>query len=192
MCSSDLLRTSPGDALIVHANLVPIGVQLKETCLKTYARLLSRPTDHPITHAMHQTAKYQVKQHCTALHHLAKSSNYAPSKVEKIGPTRLCPGKNPDFITSIVISKEAAIADNKADFGRGKRIYTDSSGYEGQVGASAILFINGRKTAALRYRLGPLTEHTVFEGELVGIILGFHRLMEHATTSVSASTTRQP
>ncbi len=33
------LCTSPGDALIVHANLTPIGMQLKETCLKTYARL---------------------------------------------------------------------------------------------------------------------------------------------------------
>ena len=168
------LRTSPGDALIVHANLVPIGAQLKEACLKTYARLASRPTDHPITHAMHRTAKYQVKQHRTALHHLAKSSNYIPSKVEKIGPTRLRPGEQPDFETLIAISKEAAIADDQADFGKGKRIYTDGSGYEGQVGASAVMFINGRKTAALRYRLGPLMEHTVFEGELVGIILGFH------------------
>ena len=53
-------------------------------------------------------------------------------------------------------------------------IYTDGSGHKEQVGASAVLFTNGRKTAKLQYRLGPLTEHTVFEGELIGIILGFH------------------
>ena len=168
------LRTSPGDALIVHANLVPIGVQLKETCLKTYARLATRPRTHPIAYAMRRTAKTQVKTHRTALHHLAKTSNINPSDVETIKPTRLRPGEQPDFVTSIALSKETAIANDNAEFGRGKRIYTDGSGYKDQVGASAVMFINGRKTAALRYRLGPLTKHTVFEGELVGIILGFH------------------
>ena len=168
------LRTSPGDALIVHANLVPIEAQLKEICLKTYARLSTRPTTHPIANALHRTAKTQVKTHRTALHHLAKSSDFNPANVEKIRPTRLRPGEYPDFVSSIADTKEAAIATDKAQFGRGKRIYTDGSGYKEQVGASAVLFTNGKKTAALRYRLGPLTEHTVFEGELVGIILGFH------------------
>ena len=95
------LRTSPGDALIVHTNLVPIGVQLKETCLKTYAHLSSRPTAHPISHAMQRTAKNQVKRHRTALHHLAKSSRFNPANVEKIKPTRLRPGEYPDFVSPI-------------------------------------------------------------------------------------------
>ena len=116
-------------------------MQLKETCLKTYACLSSCPTTHLITNTMHCTARTQVKIHQTALHHLAKYLKF-----------------NPD----------------KAEFSRGQMIYTDRSGYKEQVGASVALFTNGRKTAELQYRLGPLTEHTIFEGELIEIILGSH------------------
>ena len=31
------MRTSPGDTVIVHANLVPLGILLKEASLKSYA-----------------------------------------------------------------------------------------------------------------------------------------------------------
>ena len=168
------LHTSPGDTLIVHANLVLIKVQLKEICLKTYACLSTCATTHPIANALHCTAKTQVKTHCTTLHHLAKSSDFNPANIEKIRPTCLHPGEYPEFVSSIVDTKEAAITTDKAQFGRGKRIYTDGSGYKEQVGASAVLFTNGKKTVALCYRLGLLTEHMVFEGKLVGIILGFH------------------
>ena len=168
------LHTSPGDALIVHANLVLIEAQLKEICLKTYTRLSTHPTTHPIANALHCTAKTQVKTHCTALHHLAKSSDFNPANIKKIRPTHLHLGEYPDFVSSIADTKEAAIMTDKVQFSRGKRIYTDGSGYKEQVGASAMLFTNEKKTAVLHYRLGPLTEHMVFEGKLVGIILGFH------------------
>jgi ribonuclease HI len=174
------LRTSPGDALIVHADLTPIGAQLKETCLKTYARLSTHPSTHPIANALHRTAKTQVKKHRTALHHLAKTSKINPDKVEKIKPTRLRPGDYPAFTMSIAATKDATIELDREEFGRGIMIYTDGSGYKGQIGASAILFTNGRRTAELQYRLGPITEHTVFEGELVAIILGLH--LAHSIT----------
>ena len=83
------LRTSPGDTLVVHANITLIGVLLKETCLKTYAQLATRPATHPIATALHRTAKFQRKTHHTSLHHLAKTSKINPGKIEKIGPTRL-------------------------------------------------------------------------------------------------------
>ena len=108
------------------------------------------------------------------LHHLAKYLKFNLADVEKIKPTWLHPGEYPNFVSSIADLKEAAIEIDKAEFGRGKMIYTDRSGYKEQVGASAVLFTNRRKTMELQYRLGPLTEHTVFEGELIGIILGFH------------------
>jgi hypothetical protein len=42
------------------------------------------------------------------------------------------------------------------------------------IGASAILYINGIKKDELYYQLGPDKQHTVFEGELVAILLGLH------------------
>ena len=46
----------------------------------------------------------------------------------------------------------------------------------GKVGASAVLYINNTQVAVLRYHLGKASEHTVFEAELVGMILAAHLL----------------
>jgi len=53
-------------------------------------------------------------------------------------------------------------------------VYTDGLGYEGNIAAAAILYFNRYKQSELAYRLGPNTQHTVFEGELIAIILGIH------------------
>ena len=168
------LRSSPGDALIVHANLTPIGTLLKESSLKAYARRATRPDSHPISHTLQRTAKNQVKMHRTSLHHMAKISKIKPNRVEKIEPTRSRPGEHPAFKIIIAASKEESINNDKIIFEHGIQIYTDGSSYNGQIGASAILYINSVRRTELRYQLGPDTQHTVFEGELVAIILGLH------------------
>ncbi|CAG8577605.1 9895_t:CDS:2, partial [Acaulospora colombiana] len=53
-------------------------------------------------------------------------------------------------------------------------VYTDGSGFEGNIGAAAVLYRNGQMSRHLQYHLGTDKEHTVYEGELVGIILGLH------------------
>lgn len=83
--------------------------------------------------------------------------------MEKIPPTRLRPGTAHVFSTDIANTKEASIAIDKVMFPNGRVIYTDGSGFKGAIEA-----------AQLRYHLGPDAKHTVFEGELVAIILGLH------------------
>lgn len=55
-------------------------------------------------------------------------------------------------------------------------IYSDRLGCENQVGAAASLWERGVKKKMLHYHLGTLEEHTVYEVELVGVILGLHLL----------------
>jgi len=76
------------------------------------------------------------------------------------------------FTTTITESKEESIKDKEKDEGD-IRVYTNSSGYEGNVGAAAVLYRKGAKELEkiLHYHLGPLTKHTTFEGEAVGSIL---------------------
>ena len=94
--------------------------------------------------------------------------------MEKIPPTRQRPGTAPAFTTNIVSTKEASIEVDKMLFPRGRMVYTDGSGFKGAIGAAAVLYVDGIKKAHLQYQLGPDTRHTVFEGELVAIILGLH------------------
>jgi hypothetical protein len=56
------------------------------------------------------------------------------------------------------------------------KVYTDGSGYEGQIGAAAVLYHNGILKSKRRMRLGSIKKHTVYEGEGVGMILGLELL----------------
>ncbi|KAG1764712.1 ribonuclease H-like domain-containing protein, partial [Suillus occidentalis] len=51
------------------------------------------------------------------------------------------------------------------------QVYSDGSGYQGNIGAAAVLFRAGRQPRVLRFHLGSEDEHTVFEGEAVGLML---------------------
>ena len=168
------LQTAPGDATIVHANLTPIGTLLKETSLRGYARLSTRPHTHPITPLITRTHKQQPKRHTTALHYLAQTAKFNLNEMEKIPPTRQRPGTAPAFTTNIVSTKEASIEVDKALFLRGRMVYMDGSGFKGAIGVAVVLYVDGIKKVHLQYQLGPDTRHTVFEGELVAIILGLH------------------
>jgi hypothetical protein len=54
------MRTTAGNVATVHANTKPIGLQLKETGLKAYARFKTRPSNHPLYTAIQKTAKRSV------------------------------------------------------------------------------------------------------------------------------------
>jgi len=83
-----MLHTSPGDAVIIHANLTPLGILLKEASLKSYAQIATRPNTHPIALLIIHMTKHQAKKHQTSLHHLANISRFKPDKMEKIVPVR--------------------------------------------------------------------------------------------------------
>ena len=52
------------------------------------------------------------------------------------------------------------------------KVYTNGSARKGQVGAAAILTITGKQKRTLHYHLGAAQERTVYEAELIGLILG--------------------
>jgi hypothetical protein len=68
-------------------------------------------------------------------------------------------------------SVEAAIMSAQQD-NPDVKVFTDGSGMEGKIGASAVLYRNGRLKSTLRYQLGLARHHTVYEGEGVGALLG--------------------
>jgi ribonuclease HI len=51
------------------------------------------------------------------------------------------------------------------------QVFTDGSGYNGGIGAAAILVREGQEPRTLRYHLGTDEEHTVYEAETLGLML---------------------
>ena len=58
------------------------------------------------------------------------------------------------------------------------QIFTDGSRINGGVGAAATLYREGKEVRSLHKHLGPEEHHTVFEAELVGILMGMHLALE--------------
>ena len=65
-------------------------------------------------------------------------------------------------------------------------IYSDSSGIEGMVGAAVIVFRDGQEVKSIGYLLGPLTHHTTYEADVVGVLLTLELI--HREYSVSSAT----
>jgi hypothetical protein len=175
------MRTTAGDTSIVHANMRPIAQQLKRISLKAYARLTTRPRNHPLYPAILKTSSHPVQHHKTSLQRLASLNNLEPQDVEQIPPTRAHPSTTSPHIFHIADSKEESIAEDSDRFTKGVMIYTDGSCYMSRVGASAVLYIGSVRIDSIRYQLGCARKHTIFEGELVGIILGTHLASTHPT-----------
>ena len=176
------MQTAPGDTMIINANLTPIGIQLKDTSIRAYLQLASCPNHHPITRLITRTHTHQVRHHRMALHHLASISSINPGNLEKIRTQRYKPSDRTPFRANIAEMKEESIKWDKENFNRGMKIYTDGSGQKGVIGAAAILYINSTKRGKLYHQLGTARQHTVFEGELVALILGLHLAKEHIKT----------
>ena len=56
------------------------------------------------------------------------------------------------------------------------QVYSDGSGFEGSIGASALLYINDQLTRSLRFYLGMPSEHTIYGVEGVGLVIRLHSL----------------
>ena len=172
------LRTSPTDALNVCAFILPFALTVEMWCHRAAVRLASLPPEHPLYKPVKSSKSRYVKRHKSPLHLLFSSTTFDPKKMEKIPAKPRNPaliGKLP-FKVSIASSKEASILEDRNAQDRIK-IYSDGSAHEGKVGAAAVLTRPGKPNKTLHYHLGPDTEHTVAEAELIGIVLAMHLLL---------------
>jgi ribonuclease HI len=141
-------------------------------CHRAALRLTTLPPEHPLHGPVKRSASRYVKRHRSPLHFLAQAFNIKASRVVKTPATGRNPahaGKRP-FRTSIAVNKEASIEEDAKALEKVK-VYSDGSAQDGKVGAAAVLIHAGKASRTLRYHLGPDTEHTVHEAELVGILL---------------------
>jgi ribonuclease HI len=108
-----------------------------------------------------------------------------PDQLEKVTPGRFDPRWRLEFVIRVASSRENAITMDDNDSAT-IQVYTDDSGMDGQIGASAVLYRNGVKKSSLQMRLGPEGDHTIPAGEGIGLILGLELIRaENRVTRVS-------
>jgi ribonuclease HI/exonuclease III len=168
------LRSTATDILDIHANLLPVDLLMDKICHRSAVRLLSLPEGHPLHSSILHCKSHYVKTHRSPLHELFHIYKLRNTRVETIDAVRRRPGYAKPMITKIDESKEEAIKEDDKEREPGEiRVYADGSGFEGYAGACAVLTRDDRRKI-LKYRLGKLTRHTVYEAEGVAVILGEH------------------
>ncbi|TFY52504.1 hypothetical protein EVJ58_g9980 [Rhodofomes roseus] len=166
------MRTTATDVMEAHLNLLPFHLLVDKMIMREASRLCTLPTTHPL-HPHVKKAAAGVERHRSPLHEILTAYDLRPTEIEKIEAVRLPPGWRPPYTVSIAENKEAALEEErKWEYKPGPHVYTDGSDVDGGVGAAAVLTRPGRETKVLRYRLGSAKEHTVYEAEIVGLILG--------------------
>jgi ribonuclease HI len=169
------LRTTAADTAEIHAGIPPVHLRLTRLCALAATRAATLPISHPLHQIVKKKAAQRpVKRHRTTFQTLLHLNDIDPTRMEKIRPTRRPPNFKPSHSTRVSPDKESAAEHDKNIENSGVRIYSDGSGYKGGIGAAAVLFENGIRKKTLKYSLGPDTEHTVFEGEVIGVLLGIH------------------
>jgi ribonuclease HI len=165
-------RTTATDMLEYHAFLYPMQLRLNYTVFMAAARLASIPSTHPLAKPVLQCQRRYVQRHRSPLHEIMQAF---PNlyEVERIQPAPTHPSWKPEITAYIADSKEEAVEEATGAMSdtHHLHIFTDGSGFEGGVGASAVLTDHGGQKHVRRLHLGHGEDHTVFEGEVVGVIL---------------------
>jgi ribonuclease HI len=172
------LSTTATDAANTLANLLPIPQLIEKIRYNSAIRMASLPNTHPLHKAIGNAAKRLVKRHPTPLHDLFHRYNINPSNQEQIRATRFDTHWKPIITTRVTTNadraKEKAANDNTE-----YQIFTDGSGMDNKIGASAVLYKNKIMINHLRHCLGDIKQHTVFEGEVVGALLASKLIEKH-------------
>jgi len=180
------MRTSPTDSIEAHANLLPIPILMQKICQRATVRLATLPQTHPLHKKLRWVENHNVRRHRSSLHNLLHTFRIFPSNMETINPSCRTSTRSCIYKTRIAKDKNEAIREHK-ELRDAIQIFSDGSGYNGGIGAAAVLLREGQEPRTLRYHLGSDEEHTVYEGEMVGLTLAIHLLATERQASYPAS-----
>lgn len=166
------MRTTAGDVLNAHAFLPPPHLLFLKTLIRSATRLVSLPESHPLYRPSQQALKRPVKRHRSPLHLLFATTKVQARNYETILTTRR--RRNYKTLANITIDEDRLEAIENAKNIKGTVIFTDGSGFEHGIGASAVLVRNNIAKETLRYYLGADDKHTVYEAEALATILALH------------------
>jgi hypothetical protein len=171
------LSSTASNVLDVHTYILPIDLLFCKLLFRAALCLCSLPSTHPLHPFLHSASHCNLRCHLSPIHHLMHLVNVNPNEIEMISPSRRSPGYTPPFKSFIPPSKEdALLLTIISNVTAPVHIYSNGSGFEGGIRAFTLLYIKECLVKVLRFHLGSSLEHTVYEAEGIGLVLGLHLL----------------
>jgi hypothetical protein len=142
------MKTTATDIIEVMANLLPFHLLVNKHHHCAAIRLATLPSSHPLHKPVINAANRLVKWHAMPLHDLMHRYGIQLNKIETINAvchnTRWKPGVTTEVITGTDEAIEAIQNDNPD-----VKVFTDGSGMDRKIGATAVLYRNRRLKAKL-------------------------------------------
>lgn len=172
MAITGALRSTPTDVIDLHAGLLPAELMLKKACWQAAIRWATLPNNHPLRKFIDEKIGHTRgdRVHLKPVTMLLDLFQIDVKKTERFLTRQRKPTEEYPLNTEIAATREES---HEADRNAADelKIYTDGSGLDGSIGAAAVLVRTGHEPIKLKFHLGSASEHTVYEGELVGILL---------------------
>jgi hypothetical protein len=171
------LRSTAGDTLDAHANLMPVDLMLEKVCYRGLVRACTLPDTHPLRELVRDYSDNPARAQPAPLHNLIKIFNVVPQHIETILPPTRLPAHRNVFDIEIADNRDDSIANEQEDDAEIK-VYVDGSGQDDNAGAAAVMYRKGRAgpEKILHFHLGTLERHTNYEAEAVGLLLAMWML----------------
>ena len=168
------MRSAPTDLLDAHAGLLPMELALQKACHRSMLRILTLPQSHPLHRIIKRAKRHPPEKHLGPLDELIRIFKLRNINFETIDPARqyLAGAMVLKPNTDIAPTRDISIAferNDNADF----KAFSDGSGQEEGIGASAILYKRGfvRPVKEIQAYLGLKTKHNTYEAEATGALL---------------------
>ena len=172
------IRGTAYDILEAHANLLPIDLLFRKMQFRATTHICALPQHHPLYEVACWAARQFVITHRSPLHYLLFTTGLKLQNIGTIDPDCWHPNYHPALKTIISSDKESMLTSANENHTESQyKVYCDASGFEGGAGASTVLYKGNHIIKSLYYHLGPLTEHTVYESELIRLMPALHLLI---------------
>ena len=163
------------DLLLAHADLLPIPVLIRQHAQRAALQLATIPQHHPLHKHVIQALR-QHRHHKSPLHCILLTFPLDLQKTETIQPVCHSTKWSPQTKIDIRDKDEAIEQDALAEETEDMVLYSDRLGHDRKIGGGAVLCRRGRQVSSLHFELGADTDHTVYTGEIVGMILAIELL----------------
>ena len=170
-------RMTASDILEVHAHVPPVALRLANTCHREALRICALPASHPLSRPALRASRSTPRYHCSPLHMLLHGFNLRPNSIKTVNPAPKHPNWTPLLTMHIAADKDKAAVRTHTRMDE-VQVFCDGSGLKGGIGAAAVV-MTPPEGPHLQYLLGKDMVHTVFESELVGILLALQLLRRY-------------
>ncbi|KAJ3832988.1 hypothetical protein F5878DRAFT_513075, partial [Lentinula raphanica] len=148
------MNTTATDILDIHAALLPMPLEIERHRHRAATRLTTLPASHPLAENVKKASRYSRRsRHFSPLHELMGTFGLKPARMETRKAVRYEANWDPKLNINIYDNEREAMRALRLDEAE-VQVFTDGSGFQGGVGAAAVLYRDGEEQRLLRYRLG--------------------------------------